>query len=138
VAVLSGALVLSGAGLAVAPKKEQPAPKTIRLIVDYGDGVEKHFTAIAHKKEMTVLDALNAAKASPHGITFDSKGRGQYTLVTKIDDLKNAGGGQGQRNWLCWVNDKPLEKSIAITELKLDDVVRWKFALFDELTRKKK
>ena len=51
--LLAAGAVLSGAVLAVdAPAEKAP---TVRLIVDYGDGVEKHFTALPFKKGMTVL-----------------------------------------------------------------------------------
>ena len=96
----------------------------IRLVIDYNDGVEKHFTAIAWKSGMTVMDAMLAAKKHPRGISFEYKGKGATTLLTKIDDLKNEGRG---RNWLYRVNDKPADRSMGILELKAGDTVLWKF-----------
>ena len=57
--VVAAALV-SAAALATGPEKAAPN-RTVRLIVDYGDGVEKHFTALAFREGMTVMDALKAA-----------------------------------------------------------------------------
>ena len=42
---------------------------TVRLVVDYGDGVIKTITALPWAKGSTVLDVMNAAKDRPHGIT---------------------------------------------------------------------
>ena len=108
---------------------DEPKPvHAIRLIVDYGDGVEKHFTAIAWKKDMTVLDAMSQAKASPHGITFQHSGSGSTAFLTRIDDLQNQGGGSGKRNWLFWVNTKLGDKSFGEYKLEPSDVVMWKFS----------
>src|SRR5262245_6666495 len=98
------ALVAASAALSGLPSSLAPPPAhTVRLIIYYGEGCQKHFTAIEWKKEMTVLDALNDAKASPHGITFQNRGSGATAFLTKIDDLANEGGG-GKRNWIYWVN----------------------------------
>ncbi len=98
--------------------------KAVQVVIDYNDGVEKHFKAIKWKSEMTVLDAMNAAKEHPRGISFEYKGRGATALLTKIDDRGNQGRGL---NWLYKVNDKPGDRSIGIFELKAGDTVLWKF-----------
>lgn len=109
--------------------KEPPAKlTTIPLVIDYRDGVEKHFTAIAWKEGLTVLDALAAAKASSHGITFASTGSGETTFITQIDDLKNEGARGGKRNWTYEVNDKLADRSAAVYGLKAGDRVRWSFS----------
>lgn len=105
---------------------------TVRLIVDYSDGVQKHFTAIPWVKRMTVLDAMNIAKASPHGITFAYTGTGRNAFLTKIDDLQNQGGGSEKKNWLYWVNTKLGNKSFGVFELQPSDVVLWKFETYKE------
>lgn len=104
-----------------------PRPSTIPLVIDYRDGVEKHFTAIAWKEGLTVLDVLSAAKASPHGITFASTGSGETTFVNQIDDLKNEGARGGRRNWTYEVNGKLADRSAAVYVLKSGDRVRWSF-----------
>ncbi len=97
---------------------------TVRMVIDYGDGVEKHFTALAWQAEMTVLDALQAAKRHPRGIVFEHRGSGATTLLTKIDDVENEGRG---RNWLFRVNDELGDRSCGIFVLKQGDAVLWKF-----------
>jgi hypothetical protein len=128
--LLTAGVLLAGAAWAVDAPSKKKAP-TVRLIVDYGDGVEKHFTALPYKKGndgMTVLDALGAAKASPHGITFDSRGRGAYTMLTRIDDLKNGGAGADAKNWTYRVNDKFAEDSLGVHVIQAGDEVRWTYA----------
>lgn len=115
-------LVLT-ACLAVVAQESTPA---VRLTVDYGDGVEKSFTALAWKDKMTVFDALKAAEAHPRGIRVSHRGSGETTFVTAIDGLENEGA--EQRNWRYRVNDQPAQYSAAVMELKNGDVVVWRFA----------
>jgi hypothetical protein len=96
----------------------------VRLVIDYSDGVEKHFNAIAWKSGMTVMDVMLAAKKHPRGINFEHKGKGATALLTKIDDVDNEGRGL---NWLYRVNDQPGDRSIGIFEVKPGDTVLWKF-----------
>ena len=105
---------------------------TVRLIIDYDDGVQKHFTRIPWTRGMTVLDAMNIAKASPHGITFVYTGTGRNAFLTKIDDLENQGGGSEKKNWLYWVNTKFGNKGFGVFELQPSDVVLWKFQRYKE------
>jgi len=115
--------------LAQATKNDAPpAATTIRLVIDYKDGVEKHFTAIPWKAGMTVLDAMEAAKASPHGITYGTTGSGETTFISQIDDLKNEGSRGGKRNWTYQVNDKLADRSAAVYGLKAGDRVCWSFS----------
>ncbi len=109
----------------------EPAPATVRLVVDYGDGVQVHFTALSWREGMTVLDALTAAKAHRHGISFVHHGSGSTAMVTKIGDLKNEGGSGQSKNWLYSVNDKPGEVGAGVAKLKPGDVVLWKFQTYD-------
>ena len=127
--VVAAALV-SAAALATGPEKAAPT-RTVRLIVDYGDGVEKHFTALAFRDGMTVLDAVKAAKASPHGIAFVHRGQGPTALLTQIDDLKNQGGGRSKRNWLFKVNGKLATVGFGGYRLKPADVIRWTFGVYE-------
>lgn len=110
---------------------QEPSAGTVRLVIDYGDGVEKHFTRITWEPEMTVLDAMEQAKRSKHGITFEHRGRGETAFLVKIDDLENEAGGQDSRNWSYSVNDKPATKSFGIYEPDKNDVIVWKFGPFE-------
>jgi hypothetical protein len=102
--------------------------KTVRLIVDYGDGVEKHFAAIPWKLGMTVLDALEFASRHPRGVKFKYTGAEATAFVTEIDDLKNEGG--AKRNWTYRVNDKLGARSCGVAELKESDRVLWRFGKY--------
>jgi len=102
----------------------EEAKKTVKIAIQYGDGSERHFTAIPWKKEMTVLDAMKHAQAHPRGIKFEFKGKNATAFLTKIDDLKNEGRG---RNWLFHINGKQADRSFGVFELKAGDTVLWKF-----------
>jgi hypothetical protein len=116
---------LSAAGVDAAPKAS-----TVRLEVDYGDGVQVHFSALAWREGMTVLDALNAAQANPHGITFTQKGTGTSAMIIKIGDVKNQGGADASKNWLFYLNDKPGEVGAGSQRLKPGDAILWKFEVY--------
>ena len=122
--------MVSAAALATGPEKVAPN-RTVRLIIDYGDGVEKHFTALAFRDGMTVMDAVKAAKASPHGIAFVHRGRGPTALLTQIDDLKNQGGGRSKKNWLFKVNGKLATVGFGRYRLEPADVIRWTFGVYE-------
>jgi hypothetical protein len=122
------ALALISAAMAVAVAHGEPKASTVRLVVDYGDGVEVHFTALPWQEGMTVLNALSAAQAHRHGMTFTHRGSGASAMVTKIGDVKNEGDG---RNWLYYVNDKQGEVSAGAMKLKPGDAVLWRFETYD-------
>lgn len=96
---------------------------SVRLTIDYGDGVEKTFR-LDWKAEMTVLDALEAASRHPRGIKVERRGSGATAFVTQIDDLKNEGQG---RNWIFEVNGVKGKTSSGIHKLVRDDRILWKF-----------
>jgi hypothetical protein len=113
---------------AAEPVKEQEGAKeTVKLAIDYGDGVQKQFAALPWTKETTVLTALEAAAKHPRGIKFTHQGKGETVLVTAIDDLKNEGRG---RNWLFEVNGKLGDRSCAVTPLQAGDSVLWRFGKY--------
>jgi len=110
---------------------EEPAAKSVRLVIDYGDGVEKHFTRIAWKPGMTVLDALEQAAQAKHGIEIKYRGRGETAFLMKIDDLRNESGGRDSRNWFYSVNGKLAMKSFGIYEPDRGDEILWKFGPYE-------
>lgn len=121
------ALVVAAAGHAGTAVAAPPA-NTVRLVVDYGDGVEVHFTALPWQKGMTVLDALTAAQKHRHGITFVQRGRGTNAMITQIGDVKNEGQG---KNWLFSVNDKPADVGAGSFEPAAGDTILWKFKQYE-------
>lgn len=124
------AAVLAAALLLAVPPSIGPttaADNTIRLTVDYGDGVAKTIANLAWTKGMTVGDALKEATNRPHGISFSFTGSGDSAMLTKIDDVQNQGSGAGKKNWQYWVNGTFGDRSFATFELQAQDVVLWRF-----------
>ena len=109
---------------AIAEPPKEGAKETVKLVIDYGDGVQKVFASVPWTKETTVFAALEAAAKHPRGIKFVHQGKGETVLVTAIDDLKNEGRG---RNWLYEVNGKLGDRSCAVMPLKAGDSVLWRF-----------
>lgn len=126
-AVLMALLVLT-AGWGVRAAVVQEAEQSVRLIVDYGDGAVKTINNLAWAKGNTVLDAMKAATARPHGISFSYTGSGTSAVLTKIDDVQNEGAGAGKKSWRYLVNDVYGDRSFATFELQAHDVVLWRFA----------
>ena len=108
------------------PISEKAAPASIaELTIDYGDGAQKRFTAVPWKEGMTVQDAMQFAKAHPHGVTFQSRGKGKFGFLSQIDDVKNQAG--GGRNWIFYVNQERAEASFAVTEVPKAGAILWRF-----------
>ena len=101
------------------------AESTVRLTIDYGDGVQKTFVALPWKEKLTVFAALQAAAQHARGIKVTHTGNGETTFVTAIDDRTNEG--QGGSNWRYEVNGERLPVSAGVAELKAGDAVVWRF-----------
>jgi hypothetical protein len=127
--LLSCLWIVSGAiGQAAAPNS---AP-IVKLEIDYNDGIHKDFDSIPWKQDMTVQDAMNVAKATGHGIQYQSTGSGDTAFLTQIDDIKNQGGGSDSHNWLYRVNDKLANVGFGVYKLNAGDVVVWKFDVYHQ------
>lgn len=122
-AILLTALVLAAAG----GDRAQAQSATVRLVIDYGDGVIKTITDLPWTKGSTVLEVMNTAKSRPHGISFGYTGSGASAFVTQIDDIANEGG--GKKNWQLWVNTSYADKSFAVHDVQPLDVVFWRFMM---------
>jgi len=117
--------LLLAALLSLASSAIAAEPMAVSLSVDYGDGSEKRFTALAWTDGMTVLDALQAAAKHPRGITFKHRSSGATAFVSQIDDVANAGG--AAKNWRFHVNGKLADQSCGVFTLKAGEAVLWKF-----------
>jgi hypothetical protein len=127
-AVACVGLLLFLAGLAPSPNVyAQSTAQSVRLVVDYGDGVLKIFDHLPWSKGNTVLDVLNAAKASAHGITFTYTGAGASAFLTNIDGVQNQGGGSAAKNWQYWVNTAYADRSFGVFDVQVADTVFWRF-----------
>lgn len=125
VVIWLGTLVCTAMAGWLAAADDAPKPPTVKLVIDYGDGLEKHFTALPWKDGMTVLDVLEAAAQHPRGIKFVHRGKGDTAFLTQIDDLKNEGNG---RNWLYSVNGQQGKKGFGATAVKAADTILWSFS----------
>lgn len=105
----------------------EPAKATVALVIDYDDGVEKHFRELPWKAGMTVLDVIKAAEQHPRGSKFVYRSAGDTAFLTQIDDVKNEGSG---RNWIFSINGELGKRSFAMTEVKSWDRVVWKFTQY--------
>lgn len=117
--------------LPVITRAAEPQARTVRLIVDYGDGVQVHFTAIPWKPEMTALDAVQASMAHPRGLKFTIRGAGTTAFVTRIGDVANEGSGRENKNWMFRLNDKLQDVGAGGQKLAEGDVVLWRFETYD-------
>ena len=100
---------------------------SISVVVDYNDGVQKHFTQVAWKSGMTVLDAMKSISEHPRGIKFSYRGKGSRALLYRIDDLENKA---SANNWLYRINGKLADRSFGIFEIEKGDTVLWKYGKF--------
>jgi len=125
------AALVAAALLIIAPGSSSRAAEstdnTVRLVVDYGDGVTKTVANLTWAKGNTVLDAMKQATDRPHGISFSYTGSGDSAVLTKIDDVPNQGGGADKKNWQYWVNGNYGDQSFATFALQAHDTVVWRF-----------
>lgn len=114
-------------------QNEENAAPAIRLVVDYSQGVEKHWTSIEWREGMTVLGAMERVRDldEPWALRYDQTGRGPMAFIKAIDGLENEGGGEGERNWIFRVNGEVSERGCGATTLEAGDVVRWSFQAYN-------
>ncbi len=110
-------------------ENREKSEQSVRLVIDYGDGVEKHFTRLDWRAGMTVLDLMEAAGRHPRGIEFAYRGRGPTAFLTRIDDRENEGRG---RNWTYRINDRLADRSLAVQTVGPKDRVVWRFGVAPE------
>ena len=103
------------------------AAEKIRLIVDFADGVQVHFTNLKVAEKSTAIDLLKAAEKHSRGIKSTVRGSGQTALVTSIGKQKNEGRGRDAKNWLYYVNEQRAEIGAGVYELQPGDGIMWKF-----------
>lgn len=132
-----GDSVIPLAALAPADSNTKPTPKPdavpvpVRVVIDFGDNVEKHFTQIDFTVGMSAFDALFAAHKHPRGIRLEHSGEGETAFVKRIDDLANdRGPGEGHRFWQYSVNGTYAEQGCGSFKLKAGDTVKWTFTAY--------
>jgi hypothetical protein len=127
-------IALLGAALSACVDADETAEaaraseQVVRLIVDYGDGVEKHFTRLGWRDGATVWDVLQDAARHPRGIQVRHRGNGATTLIIAIDEAGNEPG--TGRNWIYRVNDRVGERSAGICPVQAGDTILWRFETY--------
>ena len=103
------------------------AAEKTRLIVDFNDGVQMHFTKLDLAEKATAIDLLKSVESHARGVKSIVRGSGQTAIVTTIDGIKNEGGGRESKNWIYYINDKRAEIGGGVYEVRAGDVIMWKF-----------
>lgn len=136
-AAACGSVLWPGSALAQGPqggaaKAEPGNALALTLVVDYGDGVEKRWTALRWKEGMTVADALRQADAmpDPRGLTLRSRGSGERFFVEALDGLANEGGASGSRNWVYSINDVKGGVGAGVAPVRGGDTISWRFTTY--------
>jgi hypothetical protein len=129
-----GLLIALAAALAAAQEPQSDALATrqpvARLIVDYGDGVEKHFTRLPCRDGETVFGLMEAAMRHQRGIKVKYRGKGATMLVEEIDELQSQAAGAGSRNWIYRINGQVGRRSAGVSQVKAGDTVLWSFETY--------
>ena len=117
--------LLIGGGLTCLASAEEK--KIVVLTIQYGDGVEKRFTALPWKEGMTIADALALAQEHPRGIKFKNRGKGATSILLELDGLAN---GTNDKYWIFDLNGKEGDCSYALVKLQPGDAVLWRFSTY--------
>lgn len=104
--------------------------KTVKLAIDFGDGTERVYDSLPWSEGVTVLTAMDKAKAEAEPVTYGLSGSGDAAFVNEINGVKNEGTGSGKKNWLFWVNGKFADRSAAVYKIQPADEVVWKFTVW--------
>jgi hypothetical protein len=104
-----------------------PAPEgeTVGLTIDFGNGVQKRFTALPWQPEMTVADLLSAARQFPPGIRFTQQGEGERGLLVALEGLANEG--VAGRNWIYQVDGQHAHSSFCLEKIEPGMHILWTF-----------
>jgi len=111
----------------LAQAADHEKPRSVQLIIDYADGVQKRFTKLPWREEMTVYEALLAAGRHPRGIKIKFRGSGATAFVMQIDDLKNEGFGADAKNWIYKVNGETASLGAGSMRLERGDIILWTY-----------
>lgn len=99
-------------------------PKTVSLMLDYGDGTVKTFTDIQLKENETLFDVTKKI-VEANNIAFAYDPPGQYGIFVKA--IAGLNGGTDGKYWTYWVNNKMGEVAADQYKLKAGDAAEWKF-----------
>lgn len=148
-AALLSALIAAAANMGCSPSAAPPAQaekapvpstndgdsgeqkaKTVKLVLEFGDGTKRVYDSLPWSEGVTVLTAMDEAKAGAEPVTYALSGSGDAAFVNEINGVKNEGTGSGKKNWLFWVNGKFADRSAAVYKIQPADEVVWKFTVW--------
>tara|TARA_B110000438_G_scaffold57288_1_gene57362 strand:- start:199 stop:621 length:423 start_codon:yes stop_codon:yes gene_type:complete len=100
----------------------------MRLVIQYENGFEKHYTQFKHHRGMTVLQMMQQMQKHPQATKFKVRGSGASTFLYELDSVANQG---ATNNWIYYVNAKRATEGIGTKTLLAGDIVRWKFEAYE-------
>ena len=109
--------------------EEARSDRSIRLVIDYGDGVEKHFTRLRWREGLRVVDLMEEASRHPRGIQLEMRGRRATSFLVSIDGIKNEG--LRGRNWTYRRNGKLGDRGIGTQPVTRGDTILWRFETYE-------
>lgn len=112
---------LSDSRRSVNPAVHADANEKVSLKLDFGDGRQQEFSAIAWRNGMTVADLFQEVQ----GVTVKQEGVGAAAFLTGINGIRNEGA--GGKNWLYEINGQTGDRSFAVCEIRPGDQVLWTF-----------
>lgn len=114
-----------------APVALPSTPPAARLVIDYGDGVEKHFVALPWDEAATVADWLRAAADHARGIELESRGDGENFFVEAIDGAVGGVEIDGEPAfWTYRINGEKQTIGAGVRKIAPGDEVRWNYGPF--------
>jgi len=103
----------------------EPQVQTVSLVIDFGNGVRREFTALPWRAGMTVGDLMGAARQFHPGVVFTQQGEGKMALLTSLDGVAN--GAADGRFWIYEVDGRPGEVSFEVQPLTAGQRTLWAF-----------
>jgi hypothetical protein len=101
-----------------------PEGATVSLAIDFGNGARRAWT-VPWTPDMTVGDAMEAARELRPGIEFSQRGSGKTAFLTSLEGVANEG--PGGRYWLYSIDGQHGQVSFAAATLQADAAVLWEF-----------
>ena len=103
----------------------QPTGETVSLEIDFGNGAKKSYADLPWQPEMTVADALSAARDFQPGLQFEQIGTGESGFLNSLEGLTNEGA--SGRNWIYEVDGQHAHVGFCVEKLQSGSRVLWKF-----------
>ena len=109
----------------VGPPSARPTGETVRLEIDFGNGVVRQFAALPWQPDMTVGDLMQAAQEFRPGIRYIQQGSGPKGFLTSLDGVSNQG--MQKQNWRFSIDGRLGDTSFCVAKLSPGATVLWEF-----------